>query len=133
RANQGAGSPNRVPSTSRARTMAVRTRCLSKLGLRRAALGELFRAEAEAALPFVVLGNGAVKSALIKVRPVDGGEVQLGVGHLPEQEIADALLPGGADTQVRGRSIRQGQLAAEHLFIDILGPQRPRLNLECQL
>jgi hypothetical protein len=29
------------------------------------------------------------------------GNIQLGVGDLPEQEIADAHLAGGADEQVR--------------------------------
>ena len=36
----------------------------------------------------------------VKVGPQDVGEVQLSIGHLPEQEVADARLAAGADEQV---------------------------------
>ena len=56
--------------------------------------------------------NRLVQMLLAEIRPQRVDEHQLGVGALPEQEIADALLAAGADQQVRVGHARRQQLAA---------------------
>ena len=46
----------------------------------------------------------------LEIRPQARGEVQLGVGQVPQQEIADALLAAGADEQVRLRQPGERQV-----------------------
>ncbi|KAG0779054.1 hypothetical protein G6F22_010861 [Rhizopus arrhizus] len=62
----------------------------------------------------------------IEVRPQGLGEPQLGVGQLPQQEVADAGIAAGADEQVRGRQVGQGHLAAQQRFVDLFGQQAAR-------
>ena len=54
------------------------------------------------------------------------GEVQLGVGEIPQQEIADALLPAGADQQVRVRQAGEREPRGDVRLVDLLGAQRAR-------
>ena len=61
-----------------------------------AAILSLFK-PAEAALAALELGDGFFKMRLAKVRPTDRGEVDLGVGDLPEKIIGDTQVTGGAD------------------------------------
>src|SRR5471030_3005624 len=46
------------------------------------------------------LGDSFLEMGLVEVGPQRVDEHQLGVGALPEQEVADALLAAGADQQV---------------------------------
>jgi hypothetical protein len=55
---------------------------------------------AEAALAALVVEQGRQQGRLIEIGPEHIGDVQLGVGQLPEQEVADPLLTAGADQQV---------------------------------
>ena len=55
---------------------------------------------AEAPLAAGVPGERRIERRGVEVGPEDVGEVQLRVGELPQQEIADALLAAGADQQV---------------------------------
>ena len=50
-------------------------------------------------------------------------EVQLGVGQVPQQEIADPLLAAGADQEVRIRQAVQLQGAPRIGFVDVAGLQ----------
>ena len=57
-------------------------------------------------------------------------EDQLGVGALPEQEIADALLAAGADQQVGvGHAARSASCAANRVSSIASGSSSPRLRL----
>src|SRR5690554_4982933 len=49
---------------------------------------------AEAALPFAIGGDGSLQVLRPKVWPVGGRRPVLGVGSLPEQEVAQAHLAG---------------------------------------
>ena len=66
-----------------------------------ASSGRRGAAAAEAALAAGVVGQRRVQVLRAEVRPVAVAEVQLRVGALPEQEVADAKLPGGADQELR--------------------------------
>ena len=50
------------------------------------------------------------------LKPIDAGEVQLGIGGLPQQKIADAQLAAGANQQVRVRHMGQGQRPVNRRF-----------------
>ena len=60
-----------------------------------------------------------------EVGPQPVAEVQLGVGALPEQEVADAQLPGGADQQLRVVHLGCVEVAAE-VVVGELGTRRRR-------
>src|SRR5690606_30259621 len=55
---------------------------------------------AEAALAGVIGVDGLEQLVLAEVGPQRGRDVQLGVCHLPEQEVGDAQVPAGADEQL---------------------------------
>src|SRR5688572_11427614 len=55
----------------------------------------------EAPLAALILQDRGEQIAAGEIGPHDGNDVQLGVRQLPEHEIRDALLAGGADQQVR--------------------------------
>ena len=44
--------------------------------------------------------NGGSEIGLGEVRPQDVGEVELGVGRLPQQEVTQSLFSAGADEQI---------------------------------
>src|SRR5262249_62345077 len=56
---------------------------------------------AEPPLAGGVIAQGLVEQLRREVRPVDGGNPQLGVRDLPEQVVAHAHLAGRADQKVR--------------------------------
>src|SRR5471030_1360886 len=58
---------------------------------------------------------------LAEIRPQRVDEYQLGVGALPEQEIADALLAAGADQQVWIGNAGGEELAFEARLVDLVG------------
>src|SRR6266545_6977747 len=64
----------------------------------RVALGffQLLARAPEAALALAIPGDRRVELPGVEVRPQRRGEIELGVGELPKQEIADALLAAGA-------------------------------------
>ncbi len=84
---------------------------------------DLLGHEPEAALPPAEMLDRGVELALVEVRPQRVAEVQLGVGEIPQQEIADALLAAGADQQVGIRQTGQRQLLAELRLVDVVRAQ----------
>ncbi len=60
----------------------------------------LFAGFPVAAFAVLVLGDDVEQMGLVEVGPEHGGEEEFGVGDLPEQEVADALLAAGADEDV---------------------------------
>src|SRR5579859_25467 len=128
------GNRNRPASSSGTSTMAVCTRCFSKeraapapattrlagipTGLMQRIAWhrftrELFAGTTEAALAVAIGIDRATQRLRVEVRPEFVGEIELGVGKLPEQEIADALLPASTDEQVRLGRVVHGQIRRE--------------------
>src|SRR4051794_34339177 len=50
---------------------------------------------------FAELAQSLLQGGGIEIGPALGSHPQLGIGYLPEQEIADAHLASGADQQIR--------------------------------
>ena len=61
-----------------------------------------------------------VERGRVEVRPQQVGEIELGVGELPEQEIADALLAAGADEEIGLGRVRHRKVRLERF-----GHERP--------
>jgi hypothetical protein len=57
-----------------------------------------------------------------EIRPQARTEIQLRVGEIPEQEVADAVLTAGADQQIRLRQSRERELCGEALLADVFRP-----------
>src|SRR5689334_1014969 len=104
-------------SSSGPRTTADTTRVSRP---RKRAGGALATDAAIATLAAAELGDGALEVLLAEVGPQRVDEHQLGVGTLPEQEIADALLAAGADQQVGIGHAGGQQLALEQVLVDLL-------------
>ena len=64
------------------------------------ALPDLLAGAAEAPLAAAIRGDRRVERRGVEVRPQRVGEIELAVGELPQQEVADALLAAGADEKV---------------------------------
>src|SRR5258708_5050929 len=122
------GSRNRLASSSGTSTRAVSTRCLSAdraappsaafalagipTGLTqcisRRFAAELLARSTEATLAAAIGIDRATQRLPIEVGPEFIGEIELGIGKLPEQEITDALFAAGADEQIRlGRIVHR--------------------------
>ncbi len=53
--------------------------------------------------------QGRQESAFVQGRPERIGKKQLGIGHLPDQEVADPLLATRADQEIRVGDVALGQ------------------------
>src|SRR4051812_34797315 len=87
---------------------------------------------ADAAIPplaFAELGDRLLEMFLPEIRPQGVDEHQFGVGALPEQKIADALLAAGADEQIGIGDTRGEQLALETRFVDLVDGNLSRSDL----
>ena len=62
-------------------------------------------------------GDRRVERRGVEVGPQRIGEIELGVGELPEQEIADALLAAGADEEIGLGRVAHRQVAARALVL----------------
>src|SRR5689334_11743252 len=92
-----------MPRTIGSSATAVMTRVSSTLaGGLRGGLGrdELLAGAAEAPLAPLVRRDRLAERLGAEIGPERLGEVELGVGELPEQEVGDALLAAGADEEV---------------------------------
>ena len=74
---------------------------------------------------------------LPKIRPHFVTEVELGVGGLPEQEVAEPQLAACSDEQVGAGELSQnvvrGEVAGEHLLVDVLRVEPLVLHLAGEL
>src|SRR5690606_555703 len=125
-ANHGVGSAKIAARITMARMIAVITRCLStarhlKPGFGRQIVLADHQPATEAALAGGKGRNGALQIGFAEVGPVGIAEIQLGVGNLPQQEIADALLASGTDQQIRPGEIAERNISVEGIFIDLFG------------
>src|SRR5215212_2256957 len=76
---------------------------------------------AEAPLPAGVLLAGGPQVPAVEVRPESVEEDQLGVGRLPQQEVARAVLPGAAHEQVDVGHARLVEEARDRVLVDLVG------------
>src|SRR6266852_237336 len=54
----------------------------------------------------------------VEVGPETVGDEDLGVGDLPEEEVGDALLAGGADDEVRVGHVARVELAGDACLVE---------------
>lgn len=71
----------------------------------------------------MVPGDGLVQVLFLKVGPENGREIQLGVGQLPDHEVADAALAAGADQQVGCRAVGGGQIGRQGFGREVGGTE----------
>ena len=55
----------------------------------------------------------------VEVGPQRGNEDELGIGRLPQQEVAGALLAGGADEQVDVGHVGLVEVPGDHALVDL--------------
>ena len=80
----------------------------------------LFARLAEAALALLIVDNRPAEVVLGEVGPEGVGEIQLRVGDLPQQEVADAQVAGGANEQVGVGDATCGETVAEQSVVDVV-------------
>src|SRR5688572_28473476 len=73
----------------------------------------------EAPLAALKLQDSGEQIAAREVGPHHGNDVQLRVRELPEHEVRDALLAGGANQQVRVGASVGVEMRAERVLIDV--------------
>src|SRR5439155_1275276 len=78
---------------------------------------------AEATLALLIESQRLEELALAEIRPERVGDVDLRVGDLPEEEVAEAHLAAGPDEQVGIRDARGAEVAADDGRGDLLGAQ----------
>src|SRR3569832_1995488 len=75
---------------------------------------------AEAAVAVLEILDGRGEMLFAEVGPEDGSHEQLGIGGLPEKEVGDAHLAGGADHQVEFGKMGGVEPAADRVLVDVL-------------
>src|SRR5262249_43928606 len=109
-------------STSGPRSTADRIRVVSpRKRLPCSAGGALSGDTAIATFASAELSDGLLEVLLAEVGPQRVDEHQFGVGALPQQEIADALLAAGADQEIGIAHARSEQFTLEALLVDLVG------------
>ena len=69
--------------------------------------------------------QGGFQGIGIEVRPEHIGDVNFGIRQLPEQEIADAMFPAGADQQIGILFASCEQFGGDAVLVDAVGVQFP--------
>src|SRR5262245_43327182 len=87
---------------------------------------------AEAPRPLLELGHRLVEVARAEVRPEHGGDEELGVGDLPQEEVRDPHLAAGADHEIRVGNVGGIEGAADVRLAGVLGIQLTGLDLTGQ-
>ena len=89
---------------------------------------QLLAGPPEAALPLAIPVDRRVELPGVEVRPQRRSEVKLGVGELPKQEIADALLAAGADEQIGLGRVIEREIRSQLILRKAVLGQRPAAN-----
>ena len=92
----------------------------------------MFGRAPEAALSPLIIGERAEELVTPEVRPQRVGDVDFGVGKLPQQEVTQAKLFPGADEQIRVGEVSRPQVLGKKFFIDRCGVEAARPRLCCQ-
>src|SRR3546814_10242280 len=103
-------------STRGASTAAERMRVISK----GTCVLQRFRRRAVASREPTEFREGGFEVALVEVGPQLVDEDELAVGRLPEQEVAEPLLAGGADHQVGIGNAGGQEAGGEAFLVDVL-------------
>src|SRR5262249_30296834 len=111
-----------APTATGARTTAERMRSVRASGL------PALSGRAITPLAAMKLAEGPLEVRLGEVRPERVDEHELGIGGLPQQEIAQPLLPAGPDDQVGIGHVRREQVALEERLVDPSGIEGARLG-----
>src|SRR6185503_8499593 len=82
---------------------------------------DLLRCSTEASLALLEIGERLEVLTLAEIRPQRVGDVDLGVGELPEEEVADAHLAAGPDEQVRIGDALGGEMVLDRAGVDLVG------------
>src|SRR5271165_6039935 len=122
-----AGSKNKPVSRTKPSTHAVSTLVLS-IGVGR----HLRRGLAETALAPPVVFECRLQMRRRELGPQHLVEIQLGVGEIPQQEVADALLAAGAYQQIRVRYACERKTLGDLRFADVGRRQAPRCRIRAQ-
>ena len=77
--------------------------------------------------------HGVLKQFSGELGPQGGGKVQLGVGGLPQQKVADALLATGANEQVDLGQMPGRQVGGQSGFAQVLAARVVRMGLQIGL
>jgi hypothetical protein len=84
----------------------------------------LLAGQAEAALAAVEVLECRIEGCRVEIRPELVGEIQLRVGQIPQQKVADAALAARTDEQIRLGQAAKLERRIDALLVDILCPQR---------
>src|SRR5438874_2883421 len=118
------GEPYQVAAIAiGASTRADRMRSVSRPGSARANRGTV------AALAATIIGDRLLKIGTAEIGPQRLGKDELGIGALPQQEIADALFAAGADQKVGSGQIGGEQMRRNQLLVDGIERQSARFRL----
>src|SRR5215469_16589124 len=118
------GPPNQMPTIgSGARTSADRTRRRSDPPLTGANRRPI------APLAPTIIGDCLLQIVTAEIGPQRLGEDELGIGALPQQEVADALLAAGADQQIGIGDVGGEEMPRDHVLIDRVRRQLTRHGL----
>src|SRR5512139_832872 len=120
-AHSQAGAHSTAGTNTASSSRAVKTRLTSGVmgefpGMRSRCGLHLFAGAAKAAFTGSIGGDRHIQCRRIKFGPQRVGEIQFGVGQLPQQEIADALLAAGADEEVGFGHVGQTELLGQRGF-----------------
>ena len=103
-----------------------RDRSLLRRITRSRAARELFARAAKTPLALKVPGKGRIEGGTVEIRPQELGEIELRIGKLPDQEVADALLAAGADEEIWLRRIAHGEMRRQLRLAVPAGTARSR-------
>src|SRR5262249_57969280 len=129
-ANSFGGRYSMISHNAGSAMAAVSSRVRSRVALHRAqplAL-ELGARASEAPLPLLEECQRLEVLALAEVGPQRLRDVHLGVGELPEEEVADAHLAAGADQQVGVGHTLGARMLRDGLLRDLTCLERPPLH-----
>ena len=77
------------------------------------AVSHLIAGATEASLTGLVVQEGTIEVFSPKVGPVEIAEVELRIGELPEEVVADPTLPTGADQKIGIGKVRQIEMSGD--------------------
>ena len=92
----------------------------------------LLLGQAKSAVSLLKIQQSFQELLFPEIRPEGLGKIQLGVGQLPEKEIADPVFPAGPDQQIRVGHIFGIQLLGKKIVANIFGSELAILHLFSQ-
>src|SRR5439155_1329556 len=118
------GSQSRIASSTAASTTPVNPRVRSVSATTRSGLRRGVSRHGVAEAP---LAAGEERECVLQIRhreirPQPRTEIQLRVGEIPQQEVADSVFTAGADQQIRLRQSRERELGAKTALGDVFRP-----------